>query len=114
MKATKVGLSPGKGLGVFAVESILPGEEIMTCHVITFANHNLPEGNLDAYRMGWTEEEDAIALGHINLVNHSESPNVEILDNLPAKMKIMKSIKPIKTGEELGVRYRCDVWFEKI
>lgn len=86
----------------------------MACHVITFDNRDLPRTNLDMYRMGWTDTEDAIALGHINLVNHSEEPNVEILDNLPAKMKTMVSLRPIRTGEELLVKYRCEVWFKTV
>ena len=57
---------------------------------------------------------DVIALGVINLLNHSDTPNC-MLENYVADRAIeCWTTRPVKRGEELMFKYRCPLWFEPL
>jgi hypothetical protein len=103
--------SPGKGRGVFARIPIQSGRLLLVDPVFTFKTADLPPTALDDYRMGWSEEEDCIALGMANIINHDEDPNVIITDDLSARTKRVTSVRFIPAGGELLVTYRCPIWW---
>ncbi len=76
----EVKTSPGKGLGVFAIDPILEGEIIEECHLVTLPikigeNSSL----LNDYRFLWPQrgdhKEHVIPLGYGCIYNHSNNNN---------------------------------------
>ena len=104
--------SPGKGRGVFANRPLHRGTLLLVDPVFTFKTADLPPTTLDDYRMAWTDEEDCIALGMANLINHSDTPNVVITEDIPGRFKRVTALQYIPVGGELLVRYTCPIWWE--
>jgi len=102
---------PIKGRCVIAVRPFKKSERIETNHVLIFPI--LPSNNkLMDWAMEWNKKEDAIALGNINLLNHSKKPNVTVKNNYRAKTKSIYAVRNIKKGEELVTNYECPLWFK--
>lgn len=99
----------GKGRCVFAGRDFEEGDLILENHVITYPF--LDDHKLLEYSMAWTDDEDALALGYINLLNHSETPNCKIVDDIDAKIKRLYASSPITRDAELTIRYKCQLWF---
>lgn len=104
-------IHPQKGRCVIAAKTFNTGDVVPKNIVIPFEWKDLPESNLDNYRMAWTDSEDCIALGAINLLNHDDNPNVEIVDDLQARTKTAVAIKDISLDDEITCSYKCEVWF---
>ena len=104
-------VSPGKGRGVFAYHALHKGALVLVDPVFIFKTAGLPPTALDDYRMAWTDEEDCIALGLTNLINHSDDPNVVITDDIPGCVKRVTVVKYIAEGTELLAKYRCPIWW---
>ena len=101
----------GKGRCVHAAVRYKKGTLIMTNPVITypFMSEDSP---LSEYSMAWSNTEDCLALGHINLLNHSDTPNCRIKDCMPEGTKLLYALRDIAINEELTVKYRCPLWFK--
>ncbi len=101
---------PVKGRCVHASRKILAGELIEENHVITYPF--LEKGNkiLD-WSMEWTDTEDALALGNINLLNHSEDSNCGIENDFVNMTKRVYANFDIEKDEELTIHYGCELWF---
>jgi SET domain-containing protein len=62
--------------------------------------------------MEWTEGTEAIALGNINLLNHSVLSNVSLTNDFVNLTKSIHAKRDIKLGEELTLNYDCKLWFD--
>ena len=74
--------SHGKGLGVFASESISQGETIEDCPLLSLPIKKGESSSLLLdyrfnYPLGLDFEEQVIALGYGSLYNHSDTPNAK-------------------------------------
>jgi SET domain-containing protein len=119
-----VGLTAGRGRGVFAARAYEPGEPIEVCPVIVCgaaeAAALLDRTELFNYYFAWGEGDEgcAIALGFGSLYNHSYQPNADHVRNFAARTITVTACRPIGAGEEITINYMgavdCadPVWFE--
>lgn len=104
---------PKKGRMVIANRDFEKDEMIEYNHVLTYPF--LPnEHPLLDWSMEWSDTEDALALGHINLLNHSEQSNVYLVNDFKEMTKTMYAKKAIKKDEELIINYDCELWFDVV
>jgi len=103
--------SPVHGWGVFAKETILEGEVIEECPILTLPIYdgesspilidyrfNFPSGS-----EGWTEQ--VIPFGYGGLYNHSDTPNANWYSNNDKRTFLFFATKNIKIGEEIFTYY---------
>tara|TARA_R110001592_G_scaffold76330_2_gene230375 strand:- start:92 stop:490 length:399 start_codon:yes stop_codon:yes gene_type:complete len=109
--ATKVEVkeSPGKGLGVFATEVIVPKEIIEECHVITIPKVDI-EGNkiLNDYRFNWPLNNPikfVLPLGNGCIYNHSDTNNAYWKEHPKYEAFQFYAIKHIYPGQEICTYY---------
>ncbi len=111
------------GLGVFAKENLAEGIIIETSPVIVMTKDErklLDQTLLHDYIFEWGDDqkECAMALGYIPLYNHSYNSNCEYEMEFKKKIMTVKTVRPVKKGEELFINYNGDwdndkkVWFE--
>lgn len=114
----RVGLSPGKGRGVFATRAFARGDvvEVAPVLVLPADQQDRIDGTvLDSYVFGWGDTV-AIALGFGSLYNHSWSPNLEYRKRLAEGTLEFVAITDIALGDELTTNYtvsnphRSDLW----
>jgi len=102
----KVGISPGKGKGVFATKKILKEELIESAPLLVIPEKQWPFVSstvLADYFFETEEEHAAIALGYASLYNHSFDPNA---DYIVADDKIiLTAIEDINIGDEITIDY---------
>lgn len=104
--------SPGKGRGVFAARNFQVGETVAVNPVILIEIDALRDGSIfNDYPLDWTDQHNAIALGPINLLNHSEEPNCKLERHIEHKTVSCIALEDIQKGAELTIRYLCPVWF---
>jgi SET domain-containing protein len=120
-----VGLSPGRGRGIFAQSGIRRGEVIEEAPVVILPASEielLDRTVLQDYYFLWgdDDEEAAILLGLCSLCNHSYTPNAVFHLN-PVKLTIQfVAHRDIEPGEEVTINYNGDpdsqnaVWFEAL
>lgn len=108
--------SPGKGKGVFASIYIPADCVLLESPVLLISYRDLEAISENAfihdYRMAWDDENEAIALNMVNLINHSDSPNSLVLRCLHTKTMRVVSMRAISAGEEVTCSYQCPPWFE--
>lgn len=105
--------SPGKGLGVFAIEDIEEGEIIEECLLLKLP---IEKGELSSlfldYRFNYPQEgeweEQVIAMGYGSYYNHSNSPNAFWRDHPNKRAFQFISTRRIFRGEEIYVYYGGD------
>jgi SET domain-containing protein len=103
--------SPVHGWGVFAKETILEGEVIEECPILTLPIYdgesspilidyrfNFPSGS-----EGWTEQ--VIPFGYGGLYNHSDTPNANWYSNNDKRTFLFFATKNIEIGEEIFTYY---------
>ena len=121
-RSVVVGVSRGKGRGVFARRSIATGEVFETAPVLV-----IPKAHWSAiekttlfdytFEWGWEGEDAALALGYGSLYNHSYSPNARYTKRLEDAVIDFSALRPIEPGEEILVNYngepndRAPLWF---
>jgi len=101
-----------KGKCVHTTKDYHTDEQIEVNHVLPFNHLDKEWGDLDTHRMAWTKSQDCIALGHINLLNHSNKPNAYIKRDFKNKRMTLCAKTDINSGDELTINYECDLWFE--
>ena len=119
--ATKVEVksSPGRGLGVFAIEYIIEGEVIEECHMVTLPIPiGEPSGLLMDYRFNWPQDtetqEQVVVLGNGSIFNHDDNNNAIWRDHPRYKLFQFVAIKDIPPGEEITTYYGNDsYWGER-
>lgn len=98
-----------KGRGVFALRDFKKGELIERCPVLTFSPKErkiLEKTLLNFYIYPWKSTRGAcLALGFGSIYNHSYSPNADWKQNFEKLAMDYRSIKNIKTGEEITINY---------
>ena len=101
--------SPGKGLGVFAIDFISKNEIIEECHLLTlpFLNGRGQPVLLD-YRFNWPKKdpiEYVLPLGYGGCYNHNDNSNANWKEHPKYKAFQFYAIKDIQQGEEILVYY---------
>ncbi len=118
-----IGKIEQKGRGIFTSESIPPETIIEIAPVIVMSLEErklLDQTLLHDYIFLWGEKEDqcAMALGWIPVYNHSYQSNCEYFMDFDDETMFIKTVRPVKAGEELTINYSGDwndttpVWFE--
>ena len=115
--------SKDKGRGVFTNKKIDSGTIVEISPVIVMTNEErklLDQTILHDYIFVWGENKDqcCMALGYIPVYNHSYNSNCEYFMEFEKGTMYVKTVKEIKSGEELTVNYngnfnnRKKVWFD--
>ena len=99
-----------RGRGLFATVPIRAGEEITRAPVVVIEAGALTGTPLEAYCFDWSDHEEAVAFGPIQMANHSTRPNSELSSE--GLDLIMIAIADIAPGEEIVYDYDCELWFE--
>jgi SET domain-containing protein len=112
--------SPGRGRGVFARESMLPGTIIEAAPVIVLPASDCP--TLDQtiiydYYFHWDGDPDgagrgALGLGVVTLCNHSRRPAARVDRNYAQLTLDLVAIARIEPGDEVTIDYGCALWFK--
>lgn len=112
-----------RGRGVFTREFIPEETVIELAPVIVMGAADrelLDQTLLHDYIFEWGDQRDqcAMALGYVPIYNHSYESNCEYFMDFNAQTIMVKTIRPVETGEELTINYNGDwdnekqVWFE--
>jgi SET domain-containing protein len=115
------------GWGVFADEDIpadefvetapgilIPIEILNACYYIVKADGLNPKDLvLDQYGLGWPDNKVCIPMGWIGLYNHSDNPSAEFFYRHESGLLSIRSLMPIKSGEEITVYYGDHWWAMK-
>jgi SET domain-containing protein len=114
------GMSPGRGRGLFAAESIAAGEIIeRACTVYIDAqqalalDRMLPLGDF-YFQHPLAKEEGLMVLGFASLCNHADDPNADIRFEEGGDcgwIAVLHALRDIAAREEITYRYRCPLWF---
>ena len=107
--------SPGKGLGVFAIESIIKGEIIEECHLITLPFFDARGRKvLPDYRFNWPMKDPIkfiLPLGYGGCYNHNDNNNTYWRKHPEYEAFQFYAVKDINPGEELLIYYgNKDYW----
>ena len=113
----------GKGRGVFTDAGIKKDTIIEIAPVIVMSKKDrsfLDQTLLHDYIFEWgkNQEECCMALGCVSLYNHSYRSNCEYEMNFAKQTILIRTIRPVKSGEELLIHYNGDwnnrkvVWFD--
>lgn len=115
--------SENRGRGVFTAKKIAEGTVIEISPVIELSEKERKqiEGTkLFHYVFEWgtRKRRAAMALGYISMYNHSFEPNCEYEMDYENATMTVRTIKPVKKGEELCFSYngspedQTPLWFE--
>lgn len=119
----KIAPSPNRGRGVFATKSISKGTviEISPVIVLTAAERKtIEKTKLFDYIFEWGNSKKlaCVALGYVSLYNHEYSATCEYEMDFEERIMTIKTVKPVKKGEELTINYNASpndktrVWFD--
>jgi SET domain-containing protein len=112
-----------KGRGVFTKQKIKPNEVIEESPIIVMSAEErllLDKTLLHDYIFEWGINKDkcCMALGYISVYNHSKKSNCEYFMDFETATIQVKTIHPVREGEELTINYNGNwnddknVWFE--
>ncbi|HMP92577.1 MAG TPA: SET domain-containing protein [Phnomibacter sp.] len=112
-----------KGRGIFTTKPIPANKIIEVAPVIVFSpadRKHIEKSKLFDYIFAWgnDEKQGAMALGYVSLYNHASPSNCDYMMDYDKEIIILKSMRPIKAGEELTINYmgswddKTPVWFE--
>jgi uncharacterized protein len=111
------------GRGVFTREDIDAGTLVEVAPVIVMTAEErklLDQTLLHDYIFEWGEQSDqcCMALGYVPVYNHSYQSNCEYEMDFGSQQILVRSVKPIKAGEELFINYNGEwndstpLWFD--
>ena len=110
--ATKIEIktSPGKGMGVFAVEPIKEGEVIEECHLIKLPTKKWETSSLlvdyrFCYPMGENWEDYVLPLGYGCIYNHNDNNNAMWRNHPTYRAFQFYALRDIEPGEEICTNY---------
>jgi uncharacterized protein len=121
-----VGYSGSKGRGVFATTDVAADRILERCPVLIIPEQDrsvVDRTIVFTYVYMWepnTTEQDlysgrgraAIALGLASLLNHSYHPNATFIRHFDALELELRSLRPIRAGEEITIDYQMTLWFD--
>jgi hypothetical protein len=110
MEKMYLGKVSGIGNGVFAKNKIYKGEVFATTNVVVYTEPLHSSLKISDYEFSW-EDNLAIAFGDISFLNHSSSPNVELVRDFEKKTISLRALENILADEELRFCYGT-VWFD--
>ena len=101
------------GRGIFATEDIeenilIESAPVILCHrnILQEVVHIHGKVSLSEYPFGWGKNGlMAISMGWGGIYNHSPRPNVKWLPNYDIESIEYRTVKPVKKGDQLFVRY---------
>lgn len=119
----EIKISPKRGRGIFTNMNIKQGTviEVSPVIVLTEAERKTIEKTLlfhYVFEWGNDKKKAALALGYISLYNHNYDANCEYEMEYGKKLMTIKTVKPVKKGEELFINYnavpndKTKVWFD--
>jgi SET domain-containing protein len=111
------------GRGVFTREDIDAGTLIEVAPVIVMTAEErklLDQTLLHDYIFEWGEQSEqcCMALGYVPVYNHSYESNCEYEMDFDSRQILVRSVKPVKAGEELFINYNGEwddntpLWFD--
>ena len=114
--------SENRGRGVFTTKNIPAGTVVEISPVIELSikDRKQIEGSLlyhYIFEWGKTKRKAAMALGYVSMYNHSYDPNCVYEMDYENNNMTIRTIKPVKKGEELYFSYNGDpedqspLWF---
>lgn len=115
-----IGITNGKGRGIFAQKQFAKGEIIERAPVIVIpgVQEDLADKTvLYNYCYEWGGD-IALALGYGSLYNHSYQPNAIYTKNLQEMVVEFIALRDIETQEEITINYNCcpddnsPLWFK--
>ena len=107
---TKIEVKPalGKGMGVFATDTIYEGEIVEECHLLTIPG-NLESNIFVDYRFVWPRGvnyiEYVLPFGYGCIYNHSYNPNLDWRNHPELKAFQFFALTLIEPGQELCTYY---------
>jgi len=116
-------IAPSKGgRGVFTTQDIPAGTIVEISPVIVLTakeRKTIEQTRLFDYIFEWgvSRKKGCIALGYVSLYNHEYSANCDYDMDYGTNLMTIRTVKPIKTGDELSINYNADpddetkVWF---
>jgi len=106
----------GKGRGVVAAGPIAAGTLLEVAPVIPLAAPDQPPRGSVVYDYPFLWDDppfiEAIALGMISMVNHSERPNAAFETDIPNRVVRLSALTDIAAGEEVTFDYGIPLWFD--
>jgi hypothetical protein len=120
-----IAFSENRGRGVFTTKNIPAGTVIEISPVIELSQKDRTqiEGTkLYHYIFEWgkSKRKAALALGYVSMYNHSFEPNSEYEMDYENGTMTVRTIKPVKKGEELFFSYngnpddKSPLWFPTV
>jgi SET domain-containing protein len=121
-EAVYVNQSGQKGRGVFTSADLRKNTIIEVAPVIVLSKKDralLDQTLLHDYIFEWGDQQEqcCMALGYVPLYNHSYESNCEYEMNFRKQTIMVKTVRPVKAGEELFINYNGDwnskkpIWF---
>ncbi len=115
--------SPERGRGVFATQDIETGTIVEISPVLVLdpeERTKVEQTLLFDYIFEWGDDlkSACVALGYLSVYNHSYTANCVYEMDFEHELMQIKTVKPIKAGEELFINYNADpddakpIWFE--
>lgn len=99
--------SPGRGRGVFALQNIKAGALIECCPALVFGPQkweNVEKGPIGPYVFAWNKG-GALLLGSMSMVNHSQTPNAEVVLDIKSGSAKLFATQDIPKNTELTINY---------
>jgi hypothetical protein len=115
--ALRVADFPGKGRGLVAGAAIPSGALLEAAPVLPLRREEL--GNradgIFSYPFDWPDPPyaEAVALGMISLINHSDAPNADFELDIPNRAIRLFATADIAEGDEITIDYGIPLWFER-
>jgi len=118
-----VASSPERGRGVFTTQDIETGTIVEISPVLVLDPHErakVEQTLLFDYIFEWGDDlkSACVALGYLSVYNHSYTANCIYEMDFEHELMQIRTVKPIKAGEELFINYNADpddtkpIWFE--
>lgn len=115
--------SPERGRGVFTTEDIATGTIVEISPVLVLdpeERAKVEQTILFDYIFEWGDDlkSACVALGYLSVYNHSYAANCIYEMDFEHELMQIRTVKPIKAGEELFINYNADpddtkpIWFE--
>jgi hypothetical protein len=101
-----------RGKGVFTIDPILEGREIIRGYVTLFERKWFDDNPIGNYPMAWDDTFHALVWSALTLVNHSNSPNAKVEREEKDKLIRLVALRDIAAGEEITYDYKVPLWFE--
>ena len=118
-----IDVTENMGRGVFTKKDIAVDTIIETAPVIVMTKEErelLDKTRLHDYIFEWGDKADrcCVALGLVSMYNHSYESNCEYFMDFENDFIAIKTVRPIKKGEQLTINYNGDwndakkLWFD--